>query len=199
MTEPTPAPTPPTTLTVLAWCGSLRAASSNRALLRMAQRVAPVGMRVVPYAIETLPFYNADIEGDDAPGAVLAFRAALTAADAVLIATPEYNWSVPAVVKNALDWGSRPYGAHPLRGKPVAVISSAGRAGGARVQTHLDEMMRVLAARPVTEPALAVPMGATVLKPDGTAEDPTIEVALAERLAALAAAATEPADGTAGS
>jgi NAD(P)H-dependent FMN reductase len=143
-------------------------------------------MTITPYAIETLPFYSADLDTDDPPPETLAFRASVTSADALLIATPEYNWSVPAVVKNALDWASRPVGAHAILGTPIAVIGSGGKGGSARAQAYLDEICGLLGATMVTEPAVAIALGASIIHADGTCDDPTVEVAVAERLQHLA-------------
>ena len=125
-------------LHVLGIAGSLRASSHNRALLRAAQELAPRDMTIVTFELDAIPPYNADVEAQGFPEPVVAFKAAIAAADALLIATPEYNHSVPGVLKNALDWASRPPGKSPLDGKPAAILgASTGAIGTARAQQHL--------------------------------------------------------------
>jgi len=121
---------------VLALVGSLRAASINRQLAELAAESAPDGVTVTVYeglggGLGELPFYNEDIDTDDAPAAVAALRAAAGDADAALVVTPEYNGSIPGVLKNAIDWLSRPYGNGALKDKPLAVVGAAlGQYGG---------------------------------------------------------------------
>ena len=117
---------------VLVLLGSLRAASINRQLAELALESAPDGVAVTIYeGLGELPFYNEDLDTDAAPAAVAALRAAATAADAALVVTPEYNGSIPGVLKNAIDWLSRPFGNGALKDKPLAVIGAAlGRYGG---------------------------------------------------------------------
>ncbi len=118
---------------VLTLVGSLRAASINRQIAELATEVAPDGVAVTIFeGLGDLPFYNEDIDNDaDVPAAVTALRSAAADADAALVVTPEYNGSIPAVIKNAIDWLSRPFGNGALKGKPLAVIGgSMGRYGG---------------------------------------------------------------------
>ena len=122
---------------VLVLVGSLRAASLNRQLAELAAETAPAGIAVTVYrgvggGLGDLPFYNEDIDNPaDVPASVTALRAAVADADAVLVATPEYNGSIPGVLKNAIDWLSRPYGQSALNGKPLAVVGTAlGQYGG---------------------------------------------------------------------
>jgi chromate reductase len=113
------------TTRVLAISGSLRAASHNTQLLRLAQEHAPDGVEIVIWdGLAEMPAYNEDLEVD--PGeTVEGLRTALAEADALLIATPEYNFGVPGALKNALDWASRPYGASPLTGLPTSVVGAS--------------------------------------------------------------------------
>ena len=117
---------------VLVLLGSLRAASINRQLAELALESAPDGVAVTIYeGLGELPFYNEDLDTDAAPAAVAALRAAAAAADAALVVTPEYNGSIPGVLKNAIDWLWRPFGNGALKDKPLAVIGAAlGRYGG---------------------------------------------------------------------
>jgi NAD(P)H-dependent FMN reductase len=118
---------------VLTLVGSLRAASINRQIAELAGEAAPDGVAVTIFdGLGDLPFYNEDIDNDaDVPAAVTALRAVAAEADATLVVTPEYNGSIPAVIKNAIDWLSRPFGDSALKGKPLAVIGgSFGQYGG---------------------------------------------------------------------
>ena len=128
----------PRPLRVLAFAGSLRAASYNKMLLRAAVELAPAGMEIEIHDIGEIPLFNEDVEAAGAPPAVEAFREAIRRADALLIATPEYNHGVPGVLKNAVDWASRPPRRSVLAGKPAAVFgASPGATGTARAQTQL--------------------------------------------------------------
>jgi NAD(P)H-dependent FMN reductase len=117
---------------VLVLIGSLRAGSVNRQIAELAAENAPEDMSVTHFdGLGDVPFYNEDIDGADAPAAAVKLRAAVEDSDAVLVVTPEYNGSYPAVVKNAIDWLSRPYGDGAVAGKPLAVIGgSLGQYGG---------------------------------------------------------------------
>jgi chromate reductase, NAD(P)H dehydrogenase (quinone) len=128
----------PRPLRVLAFAGSLRAASYNKMLLRAAVELAPAGMEIEIHDIGEIPLFNEDVEAAGTPPAVEAFREAIRHADALLIATPEYNHGVPGVLKNAVDWASRPPRRSVLAGKPAAVFgASPGATGTARAQTQL--------------------------------------------------------------
>jgi|SRR5581483_832369 len=117
---------------VLALVGSLRADSLNRKIAEAIQAQAPAGTTIeIAEGLGNLPFYNEDIDGDAAPASVVAFRDQVAQADRLLVVTPEYNGSTPAVIANAIDWASRPYGAGSIQGKPVAVVGTAvGQYGG---------------------------------------------------------------------
>ena len=116
--------------------GSLRKHSVNQGVLRAVQGMVPGEVRMDILSLAELPPYNMDWE-DDEPQAVRRFKAKLSLADAVFIATPEFNGSVPGVLKNALDWASRPFGRSVLAGKPVAITGAGGRGGTASAQAHL--------------------------------------------------------------
>jgi NAD(P)H-dependent FMN reductase len=117
---------------VLVLVGSLRAGSYNRRLAEAVQDQAPAGVVVdIASGLGDVPFYNEDIDGDDAPAAVVALRGQVAGADRVLVMTPEYNGTMPAVLNNALDWTSRPFGEGSLKDKPLAVVgTSVGQYGG---------------------------------------------------------------------
>jgi chromate reductase len=125
---------------VLGFSGSLRGASYNSALLRAAAELLPAGMTLETFDLAPIPLYNPDIDGPDAPESVLRFKERITAADALLIATPEYNYSFSGVLKNAIDWASRPPRASPLSGKPLAIMGAGGMFGTVRAQLHLRQV-----------------------------------------------------------
>src|SRR5688572_30779101 len=107
---------------VLAFAGSLREASLNRGLLRAAVEIAPASMTIELFSLDGIPLYNADVEVEGDPERVTAFKAAIAAADALLVASPEYNFGISGVLKNAIDWASRPPGKSVLTGKPTAIV-----------------------------------------------------------------------------
>ncbi|MEV6275561.1 NAD(P)H-dependent oxidoreductase [Nocardia sp. NPDC051832] len=119
---------------ILALVGSLRAASINRQLAEAAVQTAPEGVEITLFeGLGDIPFYNEDIDVDGAvPAAAQALRDAVAAADGVLVVTPEYNGTIPAVLKNAIDWASRPYGVGALQAKPSAVVSASISSNAAR-------------------------------------------------------------------
>ena len=128
------------TLHVLGFAGSLRQGSYNRALLRAAKELAPEGMVIDIFDLTPIPLYNADVEAKGDPEAVAAFKAAIRRADALLIACPEYNHGVPGVLKNAIDWASRPPRSAALDRKPLALMgASPGMTGSARGQSQLRQ------------------------------------------------------------
>ena len=143
---------------VLGIAGSLRAGSYNQALLRAARELAPPGMEIAEFDLRALPFYDGDVEAAGNPAAVAAFKDAIRSADALLIATPEYNRGIPGVLKNAIDWASRPPLASPLAGKPVAIMgASSGRGGTARAQEQLRSALEFSRAPVLAEPEVLVP------------------------------------------
>lgn len=134
--------------TILAISGSLRRDSHNTRLLRAAQRLLPRGARLELYgSLRELPHYDADLDIAPADPAVAHLREAIAAADAVLIATPEFNGTIPGALKNAIDWASRPYGESVLKGKPVAVIgASAGLFGAVWAQAEVRKSLGIAGA-----------------------------------------------------
>src|SRR5215467_378930 len=126
--------------TVLGICGSLRASSYNKAALRTAIELKPPGMTIETADIGSFPLYNEDVRAQGFPPPVERFRRQIAAADALLFVTPEYNYSVSGVLKNAIDWASRPP-EQPFAGKPAAVMgASMGSTGTARAQYHLRQI-----------------------------------------------------------
>jgi NAD(P)H-dependent FMN reductase len=146
---------------ILTLVGSLRAASVNRQLAELAAESAPAGVTLTIYeGLDQLPFYNEDIDTDTPPAAVAALRSAAANADAALFVTPEYNGTIPGVLKNAIDWLSRPWGASDLKGKPVAVIGSAmGRFGGVWAHDETRKSLGIAGPRVVESITLSVPIG----------------------------------------
>ena len=142
---------------VLAFAGSLRKGSYNKALIRAAVEVKPDSMAIEVFDLEGIPPYNQDLE-TQIPERVTEFKDKIRTADSLLIATPEYNYSVSGVLKNAIDWASRPNVCNPLEGKPVAIMSaSTGRLGGARAQYHLRQSFVFLNMHPVNRPEVMLP------------------------------------------
>jgi chromate reductase len=145
-------------LVVCAIAGSLRRASYNRALLRAAQELAPEGVEIRIFdGMGALPLFNEDVEAQGDPEPVQALRRAIGEADALLIATPEYNHGVPGVLKNAIDWASRPPGRSVLAGKPTAILgASPGVTGTARAQTQLRNAFVFTQTPAVLQPEILV-------------------------------------------
>ncbi|GAA0990469.1 NAD(P)H-dependent oxidoreductase [Subtercola frigoramans] len=149
-----------TDTSILVLVGSLRAGSTNRQLAEAAIGVAPEGVALTIFeGLSDLPFYNEDIDVEGSvPAAAAAYRAAVAAADAVLVVTPEHNGTIPAVLKNAIDWASRPYGASPISGKPVAAIGSAfGQFGGVWAHDETRKSFGIAGATVLEEIKLSVP------------------------------------------
>jgi chromate reductase len=145
-------------LRVLGVPGSLRKGSYNRALLRAAIELAPPGMTIEIFeGIGALPLYDADVEAAGDPAAVVAWKRAIAAADALLIATPEYNYGVSGVLKNAIDWASRPPGNCVLNRKPAALMGgSPGGTGTARAQLALRQSFVFTDTRTMLQPEVLV-------------------------------------------
>ena len=142
---------------IVAFAGSLRRKSYNRALIAAARELAPADLHIETIEIGDLPFYNADVEAVGDPPGIASFKSAVGSADGVLIATPEYNDGIPAVLANALDWGSRLPGRAPLTGKPVALMgASPSQVGTARAQLHLRQVLGHVQARVLPPPELLV-------------------------------------------
>ena len=170
---------------VLAVSGSLRAGSANTGLLHMAQRLAPPELRMThDDSIGELPYYNADIDVPDTlPDVVRAWRERVAACDALFLAAPEYNFGPSAVLKNAIDWASRPMGAAALTGKVITIVTSGGKGGGSRVQAGLTDILTLLGNTLVQEPQITVALGYQRIDADGTTTDQDVEQLVAARMA----------------
>ena len=143
---------------IVALAGSLRQGSYNRGLLRAAEELAPEWVEVQFFDIGTLPFFNEDVEAAGDPEPVRRFKEAIRNANAVLIATPEYNGAVPGVLANAIDWASRPTSQSVLRNKPVAVMGAVlGRSGSVNAQMALRGVLSRVGAIVVPDPQVLVP------------------------------------------
>jgi chromate reductase, NAD(P)H dehydrogenase (quinone) len=172
---------------ILAIPGSIRAASLNRRLLEEAQRVAPDGIGVIIADIHDIPLYNSDHDPADEVGvatSVVRLRQQIRAANAVIIATPEYNHGIPGVLKNALDWASRPFGKSALIGKPAAVIGGGGMTGGVRAQVQLRQVLSGSGMLVMSRPEMLLRFG-EVFK-DGVLVDEKVLENLQKVLSSLA-------------
>jgi chromate reductase len=170
---------------VLGISGSLRKNSFNTMLLREAVRLAPPGMTIDIVPIRDIPLYDGDVEDQGFPAAVIAFRDAFQNADALLIATPEYNFSVPGVLKNVFDWLSRPPSQTLTNGKPVAMMGAGGRLGTARAQYHLRQICGCLGMLPVARPEVFVLNTWEKFSPEGRLTDAAAEQHIKDLLAGL--------------
>src|SRR5208283_620433 len=160
-----------TPLTILGIAGSLRKTSYNRAALRAAQELVPPGVRLEIFDLEGIPPFNQDEEGPP-PERVGQFKQRIRAADAILMVTPEYNYSIPGVLKNAIDWASRPYGDNSWEGKPVAVMgASAGAQGTSRAQYHLRQVFVFLNMHAVNKPEVMISSAAERFDEQGNLKD----------------------------
>jgi chromate reductase, NAD(P)H dehydrogenase (quinone) len=176
---------------VLGVPGSLRKGSFNRGLLRAASEMLPEGMTLDVYELGALPLYNGDVEAAGLPEPVQDFQRRIEAADALLFATPEYNYSMAGVLKNAIDWGSRPSPARatqPFNGKPVAMMgASAGMMGTGRAQYHLRQTCVFLNMLPLNKPEVFVAAAATKFDASGRLTDEPLRTRIRQLLEALAA------------
>ena len=146
---------------ILGIAGSLRRESYNRAALRAAARLVPEGATLDIFELDGIPVFNQDDEKRP-PAPVVDLKRRIREADAVLIVTPEYNYSVPGVLKNAIDWASRPYGDSAWSGKPAAIMgASVGTIGTARAQYHLRQMFVFLNMFPINQPEVMISNAAT--------------------------------------
>jgi len=183
-------------LQVVGIAGSLRHGSFNRGLIRAAMDVAPAGMTIVPHELDAIPMYNADVEELGDPDPVRWFKESVGAADALLIATPEYNHCVPGVLKNAIDWASRPPRRSVLSNKPIAIMGAATGGGGtARAQAHLRDGLAYTSGLVLTQPEVLVPFAAERFDDDGNLLDETTRQAVYELLVSLAQWVRELRDG----
>ena len=174
-------------MNVITICGSLRKGSFNRMLMQALPALAPAGMNLKEASFEKVPFYNADLHADGKfPDAVTAFADAIRAADGVILVTPEYNYTIPGALKNAIDWVSR-LKEQPFKDKPVAIQSATqGPLGGARMQYHARTMFVFLNAIVFNTPEIFVGMAQTKFNDKGELTDETTKDFIKRQLAAFA-------------
>ena len=174
-------------ITILGIAGSLRRASYNRAALRAAQTLVPADVRLEICEIQDIPLFNQDLEREP-PAAVVDLKTRVRAADAILFATPEYNHSMPGVLKNAIDWASRPYGDSAWAGKPVAVIGcSPGVSGTVRAQAHLRQVFVTLDMPALNQPQALIANAAQKFDADGNLTDDATRALIGQLLQNLVA------------
>jgi chromate reductase len=186
------------TLSVLGIAGSLRRGSYNRGLIRAARELAPSWIQVTPYDLGDIPLFNADVESEGEPDAVRRFKQAIADSDALLFATPEYNHCVPGVLKNAIDWASRPPRHSVLTNRPVAIMGAATGGGGtARAQAHLRDGLAFTRGLVMPVPEVLVPFAGDRFDEAGNLHDAPTRVAVGELVVALGEWVRELRDGVA--
>jgi chromate reductase len=159
------------TFRIFGFAGSLRKDSYNKALLRAAGELLPDSVELEIFDLEGIPPFNQDLE-QQPPTKVKEFKTKIKATDAILIASPEYNYSVPGVLKNAIDWASRPHGDNCFDDKPVAIMgASGGMLGSARAQYHLRQSCVFLNMHPLNRPEVIVPFAKDKIDSDGNLSD----------------------------
>jgi chromate reductase len=172
-------------ISVLGICGSLRKASYNMAALRTAIELKPPGMTIEVADISTIPLYNEDLRAQGFPPPVETLRQQINAADALLFVTPEYNYSMSGVLKNAIDWASRPPD-QPFAGKPAAIMgAAAGMAGTARAQYDLRRACVFLDIHPINKPEVLIGQAQTKFDAGGRLLDEAARGFIRDMLAAL--------------
>jgi chromate reductase len=172
-------------INILGFAGSLRKGSFNKALLRAASGLLPAQTSLEIFDLNDIPVFDQDMEST-MPASVVKFKQKIKAADALLIATPEHNFSVPGVLKNAIDWASRPHGDNSFEGKPVAIMSaSTGMLGGARAQYHLRQTCVFLNVYPVNKPEIFVTFAGQKFDSEGRLIDEKTGELIAELLVSL--------------
>jgi chromate reductase len=160
-----------TKTSILGFAGSLRKDSYNKAILRAAASLVPGDAELSIFDLEGIPPFNQDLEKEP-PEKVKDLKAKIRASEAILISTPEYNYSIPGVLKNSIDWVSRPYGDNAFEGKPVAVMgASIGTLGTARAQYHLRQCFVFLNMYPLNRPEVMVPFAHEKIDQDGKVTD----------------------------
>jgi chromate reductase, NAD(P)H dehydrogenase (quinone) len=170
---------------ILGIAGSLRKGSYNRALLRAASRLVPEGVTLETFDLDGIPPFNQD-EEPNPPARVVEFKARIRAADAILFVTPEYNYSIPGVLKNAIDWASRPYGDSAWDEKPVAVMgTSVGLQGTSRAQYHLRQVFVFLNMHTLNRPEVMIADAGHRFDEQGNLTDERAKEAIRQLLAAL--------------
>jgi chromate reductase len=172
-------------ISILGFAGSLRKGSYNKALIRAAQELVPEDANLEIFDLEGIPPFNQDHE-QTPPEKVREFKQKIRKADAILIATPEYNYSVPGMLKNAMDWASRPFGDNAFEGKPVGIMSaSIGMLGGSRAQYQLRQVFVFMDMHPLNRPEVIVPFAQEKVGQDGNLKDDKTRQKIRELMEAL--------------
>jgi chromate reductase len=175
------------TVNILGFAGSLRKGSYNKALLRAALELVPKGAGLEVFDLEGIPPFNQDLENQP-PEKVKEFKAKIRAADAILIATPEYNYSIPGVLKNAIDCASRPHGDNAFEHKPVAIMgASPGMIGTARAQYHLRQCFVFLTCFALNQPEVMIPFAQDKIDKEGKVTDEKTRERIRDLLESLVA------------
>jgi chromate reductase len=175
-------------LVVAGLVGSLRHTSLNRWLFDAAVELSPAGVRLVEVPIGGLPLYNDDLDIDSGPPPVQSFREQIERADGLLFVTPEFNYSIPGVLKNAIDWASRPTGRSAIYGKPAAVMGAAvGRSGTMRAQLHLRQIFVPLNIHGLNKPEIFIPFARDKFDANGRLVDEDFRSQVAAQMGALKA------------
>ena len=171
---------------ILGIAGSLRRASYNRAALRAAMELVPQDAALDIFELDGIPGFNQD-EEQNPPPKVVDLKRRTREADAILIVTPEFNYSIPGVLKNAIDWASRPYGDSAWNGKPVAVMgASIGAIGTARAQYHLRQVFVFLNMFPINQPEVMISNAGERFDAQGNLKDETTKKLMRQLLQSLA-------------
>jgi len=167
------------TIELLGISGSLRRASHNTAVLRTVQQALPGTARMTLFPLHEIPLYNQELDGEHLPEPVRALKEAIAACDGIVIASPEYNYGIPGVLKNAIDWASRPAGKSPLKNKPVLIMTASPSAvGGARAQAQIREALTSTFARVLARPQVVIASVGQKVKDGVLADEATVKFAL---------------------
>lgn len=173
------------TYSILGLCGSLRAKSFNLSALKAAGDVMPAGMTLTIATFDDMPIYNQDVQDKAWPASVLRVREQVAAADGVIMASPEYNWSVGAPLKNVIDWLSR-HKEQPFQNKPVAMVSATGGpVGGVRGQLDLRRILTILGAQVLVKPEVFIGSAASKFSPEGKLTDEVTRKFLTDQMVSL--------------
>lgn len=164
---------------ILAFAGSLRKESNSKAILHTLCEREWTGATVAPFDLEGIPLYNADLDGDEKPGQVLSFKEAISRSDGLVIVSPEYNYGMSGVIKNALDWASRPGMKSVLKGKPCVVLtSSPAGTGGVRAHEQLRKTLIACLSVVVPTPEVAIPKVTDKLKEGRLVDETSLNMAV---------------------
>ena len=174
-------------LSALAISGSLRKKSTNSGLLRCVQQVSPAELSIEIADIADVPLYNADVAAEGKPSAVERIISRIAAADALIFACPEYNYSLAPALKNVIDWASREPGNKALDGKPVAILGAGGRMASSRAQYHLRQVCVFVNLHPLNKPEVFAHSAGGSFDADGNVIDPKVMEQVAEQMLAFTA------------